>query len=163
MCGSVPRWGAARICNRHSTHLQTPNRAQSAYTSAAVIVDIDSAIVGGGAAGLMSAIWSGRSAPRGTRIVLLDGAKSLGAKILVAGGGRCNVTHQVVSERDYAGSTPAAIRKVLRSFPVAETIGFFRELGLELKTEETGKLFPVTDQARTVLDAPAARLRPGGR
>ncbi len=118
-----------------------------------MIVDIDSAIVGGGAAGLMSAIWSGRSAPRGTRIVLLDGAKSLGAKILVAGGGRCNVTHRVVSERDYAGSTPAAIRKVLRSFPVAETIGFFRELGLELKTEETGKLFPVTDQARTVLDA----------
>lgn len=87
------------------------------------------------------------------RIVVLDGARTLGAKILVSGGGRCNVTHEVVTERDFNGSTPAAIRKVLRRFPVEETVTFFRALGVPLKREGTGKLFPVSDRARDVLDA----------
>jgi predicted Rossmann fold flavoprotein len=112
----------------------------------------DLAVVGAGAAGLMAAIQAGRRAP-GARIGLFDGARTLGAKILVSGGGRCNVTHACASERDYAGSTPPAIRKVLLRFGVADTVAFFRELGVELKREETGKLFPVTDDARTVLDA----------
>lgn len=104
----------------------------------------------------MAAIWAGRAALKsgaGRRIIALDGARMLGAKILVAGGGRCNVTHHEVSERDYAGSTPAAIKKVLRRFTVAQTVEFFRELGVDLKREDTGKLFPTTDKARTVLDA----------
>lgn len=115
----------------------------------------DLVIIGAGAAGLMCAIAAGRTARaagRPLRIVALDGAKTLGAKILVAGGGRCNVTHERVDERDYAGSTPPAIRKVLGALPVAETIAFFREIGVELKREDTGKLFPTTDRARTVLD-----------
>lgn len=121
----------------------------------------DIAVVGGGAAGLMAAIWAGRTRP-GSRIVVLDGAKRLGAKILVAGGGRCNVTHFEVSERDYAGSTGPAIRKVLARFDVARTVEFFRGLGVELKREETGKLFPVTDDARTVLDALLGAARRAG-
>jgi len=100
----------------------------------------------------MAAIHAGRQA-RARRVVLLDGAKTLGAKILVAGGGRCNVTHFEVTERAYAGSTPPAIRKVLKRFDVPETVRFFEELDVELKREDTGKLFPVTDRARTVLDA----------
>jgi predicted Rossmann fold flavoprotein len=112
----------------------------------------DVAIIGAGAAGLMAAIWTGRTAP-GRRIVALDGAKRPGAKILVAGGGRCNVTHDVVDEMAYAGSTRPAIRKVLGRFDVARTVAFFREIGVELKREETGKLFPVTDDAYTVLEA----------
>ena len=119
----------------------------------------DILVVGAGAAGLFAATWAGRTA-RAThghdsppRILLVDGARKLGAKILVAGGGRCNVTHHAVSEADYAGSTPAAIRKVLRRYPVADTIRFFEEAGVALKREDTGKLFPVTDSARTVLEA----------
>jgi predicted Rossmann fold flavoprotein len=114
--------------------------------------DADIAIVGAGAAGLMAGIWAGRTNPR-RRIVILDGAKHLGAKILVAGGGRCNVTHHHVDEKAFAGSSPHAIRKVLLRFDVPQTIEFFRELGVELKREETGKLFPTTDNARTVLSA----------
>ena len=109
------------------------------------------AVVGGGAAGLMAAIWAGRAG--GHRVVLLDGARTLGAKILISGGGRCNVTHHAVDETAFAGSSPAAIRKVLRRFDVPATVAFFAELGVALKREETGKLFPVTDRARTVLDA----------
>ena len=116
----------------------------------------DIAIVGGGAAGLMAAIIAGRVAQRAgspLRIVALDGARKLGAKILVAGGGRCNVTHHAVDESAYAGSSREQIRRVLRRFDVQHTTAFFRELGVELKREDTGKLFPVSDDARTVLDA----------
>ncbi|MDX2136654.1 MAG: NAD(P)/FAD-dependent oxidoreductase [Chloroflexota bacterium] len=112
----------------------------------------DIAIIGAGAAGLFAGIWAGRTS-RNRKIVMLDGAAKLGAKILVAGGGRCNVTHDVVDEMAYAGASRNAIRKVLRRFDVPETITFFRELGVELKREDTGKLFPTTDSARTVLDA----------
>jgi predicted Rossmann fold flavoprotein len=110
----------------------------------------------------MAAIWAARTAPPGRRVVVLDGARVLGAKILVSGGGRCNVTHHAVDETAFNGSTPAAIRKVLRRFDVARTVAFFRELGVELKREETGKLFPVTDRARTVLDALLGAARTAG-
>ena len=110
----------------------------------------DVLVVGAGAAGLFAAIHAGRS---GARVLALDGARSLGAKILVAGGGRCNVTHDFVDETSYAGSSPNAIRKVLRRFDVSDTIEFFARYGVTLKREETGKLFPTTDRARTVLDA----------
>ena len=113
---------------------------------------VDIAVVGAGAAGLMAAIWAGRAGGAGN-VVILDSAKHLGAKILVAGGGRCNVTHDVVVPEAFAGSTHNAIRKVLRRFDVPQTIEFFRQLGVELKREETGKLFPTTDKARTVLNA----------
>ncbi|MEX0653151.1 MAG: NAD(P)/FAD-dependent oxidoreductase [Phycisphaeraceae bacterium] len=113
----------------------------------------DLAIVGVGAAGMMTAIFAGRGAPPGTRIVALDGAKKLGAKILVAGGGRCNVTHDVVYPRDYFGTPGKQVQRVLRTFSVGQTIAFFASLGVQLKREETGKLFPTTDRAQTVLDA----------
>ena len=111
----------------------------------------DIAVIGAGAAGLMAAYWAAKSNPR-LRVVALDGAVKLGAKILVAGGGRCNVTHDEVSEAAYAGSTRPAIRKVLKRFDVGRTVGFFNDYDVELKREDSGKLFPVTDQARTVLD-----------
>lgn len=112
----------------------------------------DLAIIGAGAAGLMAGIWAGHTRPE-LEIVMLDGAVKLGAKILISGGGRCNVTHAQVEAQDFCGSTPPAIAKVLRRFEVAQTVAFFRQLGVELKQEESGKLFPVTDSARTVLQA----------
>jgi predicted Rossmann fold flavoprotein len=116
----------------------------------------DILVIGAGAAGLFAATWAGRTAAAAGRpfaLTAVDTAKKLGAKILVAGGGRCNVTHERVSEADYAGSTPPAIRKVLRRFTVEDTLAFFKAAGVALKTEDTGKLFPTSDSARTVLDA----------
>jgi predicted Rossmann fold flavoprotein len=116
----------------------------------------DILVIGAGAAGLCAATWAGRTAAAAGRrpsILVVDGARKPGAKILVAGGGRCNVTHETVSEADFAGGSPAAIRKVLGRFTVADTIAFFAAAGVALKREETGKLFPVTDSARTVLEA----------
>ncbi|MEI7657271.1 MAG: NAD(P)/FAD-dependent oxidoreductase [Phycisphaerae bacterium] len=117
------------------------------------------AVVGAGAAGLFASIFAARKAKG---VVALDGAKTIGAKILVAGGGRCNVTHDVVDELQYAGSTRPAIRNVLRRFDVPQTVAFFASRGVSLKREETGKLFPVTDEARTVLDALTGALREAG-
>lgn len=120
---------------------------------------VDIAIVGGGAAGLMAGIWAARA---GSSVLVLDGARTIGAKILVAGGGRCNVTHHEVSERDFAGSSRHSIKKVLRRFEVRDTISFFEALGVRLKREPTGKLFPTTDKARTVLNALLGALRDAG-
>ena len=115
---------------------------------------ISIAIIGAGAAGLMAAIHAGRSSEgRLGPIVAFDGARTIGAKILVAGGGRCNVTHHEVLPEDYAGSSRNAIRKVLRAYPVDAVIDFFEAEGVTLKREDTGKLFPTTNKARTVLDA----------
>lgn len=121
----------------------------------------DIVVVGAGAAGLMAAISAARRAP-GRRVVALDGAKTIGAKILVAGGGRCNVTHHAVTERDYAGGNARIIKHVLAAFGVRDTVRFFEDLGVTLKHEETGKLFPTTDRARTVLDALLTALRESG-
>src|SRR6187401_3481222 len=120
--------------------------------------EADIVVIGAGAAGLMAAIHAARTRSDAS-ILVLDGARKLGAKILIAGGGRCNVTHDTVDEQAFAGSSRNAIRKVLRRFDVPETVAFFRDLGVDLKREETGKLFPTTDRARTVLDALLAAAR----
>ena len=127
--------------------------------------ECDLAVVGAGAAGLFAATWAGRAAAdrgRALDVRAFDGAARLGAKILVAGGGRCNVTHWRVDASDYAGSSQPAIRKVLQRFGVERTQAFFAERGVDLKREDTGKLFPVTDSARTVLDALLAAAREAG-
>lgn len=120
----------------------------------------DVAIVGAGAAGLATAIFAADARP-GARIVVLDGARTLGAKILVSGGGRCNVTNAVVTERDFNGGSAAAIRRVLRAFPADRAAAWFRSLGVPLHEEAHGKLFPDSQRARSVLDAlvGAARAR----
>jgi predicted Rossmann fold flavoprotein len=117
-----------------------------------VIDSADVAIIGGGAAGLTAAIFAAQSAALSRRIVLLDSAKTLGAKILVSGGGRCNVTHDLVRPEDYNGPRNI-VRNVLAAFDAQAAVRWFASLGVELKREETGKLFPTTDSARTVLAA----------
>jgi len=112
----------------------------------------DVAVVGAGAAGLATAIFVARRCP-GRTILALEGAKKLGAKILVSGGGRCNVTNVTVTPADFCGGSPNVIRRVLAAFTAEQTVSFFRELGVGLHVEECGKLFPDTNLARTVLDA----------
>ena len=110
------------------------------------------AVIGAGAAGLATALFTARHRP-GLRITCFDGARTIGAKILVSGGSRCNVTNRAVSERDFWGGSRRAIRSVLRAFPAERTVAFFRELGVPLHEEEDGKLFPDSNRSRDVLDA----------
>ena len=126
----------------------------------------DVIVVGAGAAGLMAAIFAARQEVDGQRprVLLLDGQTKIGAKILVAGGGRCNVTNEFVSatrfhsESDEAGAAQkhphkTFVGRVLRAFSVEATHRFFQEAGVELKLEETGKYFPVANSSRAVLNA----------
>jgi predicted Rossmann fold flavoprotein len=112
----------------------------------------DVAIVGAGAAGLATAIFLRRANPA-LDVLLLDGAARPGAKILVSGGSRCNVTNAVVTEADFWGGRPTIIRRVLRALPVGETIAFFSDIGVPLHEEAGGKLFPDSNRSRDVLDA----------
>ncbi len=117
------------------------------------------AIVGSGASGLMTAITIAQSIestgqnPKAANIILLDGSNTIGIKILVAGGGRCNVTHHQVDEHQYATTKPAIVRSTLKRFSASDAINFFANLGVDLKQEPTGKMFPTTDDAHTVLCA----------
>jgi len=113
----------------------------------------DVVIVGAGAAGLAAAVFCARAASPTRRVICVDSARTVGAKILVSGGSRCNVTNRIVTERDFWGGDPRVIRDVLRAYPVPRAIAFFEELGVALREEEDGKFFPVSNRARTVLDA----------
>jgi len=120
----------------------------------------DVLIVGAGAAGLATAIFTARRVPH-LRIACLDGARKLGAKILVSGGGRCNITNVRVTPEDFWGGSRNAIRRVLNALTESQTADFFRELGVGLHEEQWGKLFPDSNSAKTVLNAllsEAARL-----
>jgi predicted Rossmann fold flavoprotein len=86
-------------------------------------------------------------------VALLDGAKKPGAKILISGGSRCNVTNISVTERDFWGGKSTIVRRVLRALPVADTIAFFEGIGVRLHEEADGKLFPDTNKSRDILDA----------
>jgi predicted Rossmann fold flavoprotein len=114
---------------------------------------VDLAIVGAGAAGLATAIFAARDAATPPRIRCLDGARRIGAKILVSGGSRCNVTNRIVTEHDFWGGSSRVVKHVLRAFPAERAAAFFEQIGVALHEEADGKLFPDTNRSRTVLDA----------
>jgi predicted Rossmann fold flavoprotein len=109
-------------------------------------------IAGAGAAGLATAIFARRS-NASRSVLLLDGAKQPGAKILVSGGARCNVTNTSVAETDFWGGRRSIVRQILRAFPADRTVAFFATLGVPLHEEADGKLFPDSNRARDVLEA----------
>lgn len=115
------------------------------------------AIVGAGAAGLASAIAASRAGA--ASVLLLDGREVIGAKILMSGGTRCNVTHVKVSPSDFFSESPRTVRNILSGFSPERTLQFFKELGVSLLLEDTGKYFPETNSARTILDALTAETR----
>lgn len=115
----------------------------------------DIAIIGAGAAGLAAGIFAAETARAqgdAPQVAILDTAKKIGAKILVSGGGRCNVTHVKVHPEDFNGVRPV-VRNILAAFDEHATVRWFESLGVPLKCEQSGKMFPVSDSARTVLDA----------
>ena len=121
----------------------------------------DLVVVGAGAAGLATAIFAKRHAPA-LRVICVDGATRIGAKILVSGGSRCNVTNTEVTEKDFWGGPSRIVRSVLRAFPASRAATFFAELGVGLHEEDDGKLFPDTNRARDVLNALLGAVRDAG-
>jgi predicted Rossmann fold flavoprotein len=117
------------------------------------------AVIGAGAAGIMAAI---HAAGAGRRVLLLERTKDGGRKILISGGGRCNILPSRFDEtRFVTDSSPHTLRKIVRSWPLTEQIAFFNhELGLNLVEEpESAKLFPASNRARDVRDGLLALAR----
>ena len=116
------------------------------------------AILGGGAAGLLAAASAAsrlRAAGSGARVVVLEAAREPGRKVLVSGGGRCNVLPAREARARFVSSSPRRlVDRFLDRFPLVAQRAFFEELlGAPLREEESGKLFPPTNRARDGRDA----------
>jgi predicted Rossmann fold flavoprotein len=86
-------------------------------------------------------------------VAVLEGATKPGAKILVSGGSRCNVTNARVTDADFWGGRSTTVRRILRAFSSQDAVAFFRDIGVSLHEEADGKLFPDTNRSRDVLEA----------
>ncbi len=120
------------------------------------------AVIGAGAAGLLAAVTAARA---GANVILIERTSDGGRKILISGGGRCNILPGHAQPQLYVtDSSPNTLRKILRSWPLHEQRAFFEhELGMPLELEpETGKLFPASNRARDVRDILVARIREAG-
>lgn len=105
-------------------------------------------IVGGGAAGLVAAITA---AKEGARVTLIEQKDRLGKKILSTGNGRCNLTNEYMNADCFRGDDTAIVSEVLEQFGYQETVEFFEGLGVILKNRQ-GYVYPISDQASTILD-----------
>jgi predicted Rossmann fold flavoprotein len=115
----------------------------------------DIVIVGGGAAGYFGAAAAAERAP-GRRVLLLEKGRRGLAKVLVSGGGRCNVTHACFDPAVLVKSYPRggdALRGPFSRFQPRDTVAWFESRGVRLKTEPDGRMFPVTDSSATIADA----------
>jgi predicted Rossmann fold flavoprotein len=111
-------------------------------------------VIGGGAAGIFCAANAARLCP-GLHVTVLEKTGKLLSKVRISGGGRCNVTHSCYDIDEMAKRYPRGerfVRRELYRWAVADTVGWFGERGVELKTEADGRMFPVTDSSQTIID-----------
>ena len=107
-------------------------------------------IIGCGASGMAAALAAAEN-PR-NEVVLLERQARLGRKLQATGNGRCNLTNLHAAEGGYHGDDPAFSEYALETFPPERTLAWFRELGLFTVAEESGRVYPYSDQANSVLD-----------
>ena len=113
---------------------------------------VDVVIIGGGPSGLMAAIAAGE---KGARVLLLDKGNKLGRKLAISGGGRCNVTNRLPVDEivKHIPGNGRFLYSAFSEFSNEDIIRFFEKLGIQLKEEDHGRMFPVTDKAQSVVDA----------
>lgn len=112
----------------------------------------DVAVIGGGPAGMMAA---GRAAELGASVILLEKNEGLGKKLLITGGGRCNVTNDTPDVRQFLSKLKSKGKFLFSTFAqhaVKESLDFFNSRGMETKVENEGRVFPVSNTARSVYD-----------
>lgn len=118
----------------------------------------DVIVIGGGPSGLMAAIAAGEE---GADILLIDKGNKLGRKLAISGGGRCNVTNRLPVEEiiKHIPGNGRFLYSAFSEFNNEDIIAFFEKLGIQLKEEDHGRMFPVTDKAQSVVDALLNRLK----
>lgn len=121
----------------------------------------DILIVGGGAAGFFTAINSAEKLPN-HKIAILERGSEVLTKVKVSGGGRCNVTHAEFVPADLSRNYPRGEKELLGpfyTFMTGDTISWFEEKGVILKSEEDGRMFPITDSSQTIIDCFLSEIR----
>ena len=121
-------------------------------------------IVGGGAAGFFAALACAEM-QRGAEIVILEKTSQFLSKVKISGGGRCNVTHACFDEREFAARFPRGERALIapfKQFQARDTVAWFAARGVKLKTEDDGRMFPVTDSSQTIMDCLLGAARQAG-
>lgn len=115
-------------------------------------MNYDVLVIGGGPSGLMAAIAAGE---QGARVLLADKGNKLGRKLAISGGGRCNVTNRLPVDEiiKHIPGNGRFLYSAFSEFSNEDIITFFEKLGIELKEEDHGRMFPVTDKAQSVVDA----------
>jgi len=108
------------------------------------------AIIGGGASGMAAALAAAEDP--GNRVVLLERQARLGRKLQATGNGRCNLSNLHAGREGYHGDTPGFSRFALTQFPPERTLEWFGALGLYAVAEESGRVYPYSDQANSVVD-----------
>ncbi|MGM9604873.1 MAG: aminoacetone oxidase family FAD-binding enzyme [Faecousia sp.] len=108
------------------------------------------AIIGGGASGMAAALTAAEN-PQ-TKVVLLERQARLGRKLQATGNGRCNLSNLHAAEGGYHGEEPSFWEYAISAFPPERTLEWFRELGLFTVAEESGRVYPYSDQANSVSD-----------
>lgn len=111
-------------------------------------------IIGGGAAGFFAAIHRAEHHPE-EKVIILERGKSVLEKVRISGGGRCNVTHGCWDPRELTKFYPRGSKELLgpfNSFACGDTMGWFGDRGVELKIEDDGRVFPVSDSSQTIID-----------
>ncbi|MAN27816.1 MULTISPECIES: BaiN/RdsA family NAD(P)/FAD-dependent oxidoreductase [Mesonia] len=111
-------------------------------------------IIGGGAAGFFTAINLAET-KENLKITILERGKEVLTKVKISGGGRCNVTHAEFIPQELSKNYPRGEKELLgpfHQFMTGDTIAWFEERGIELKTEEDGRMFPITDSSETIID-----------
>jgi predicted Rossmann fold flavoprotein len=111
-------------------------------------------VAGGGAAGFFAAVTAARLR-RESEVVLLEKGPQFLSKVRISGGGRCNVTHACFDPREFSRRYPRGGRALIGAFhrfQAEDTVEWFRERGVMLKTEADGRMFPVTDSSTTIID-----------
>jgi predicted Rossmann fold flavoprotein len=114
----------------------------------------DLIVIGGGAAGIFNAINVATLFPD-KKILVIEKSGKLLSKVKVSGGGRCNVTHACFDPKELIRNYPKGARELLSvfsRFSPLETAMWFAERGVKLKTEEDGRMFPITDSSQTIID-----------
>ena len=111
---------------------------------------MDIAIIGGGASGMAAALAAAENP--GCRVQLLERQNRVGRKLLATGNGRCNLTNANLSPAAYHGAEPGFVLPSLQSFGLEDTLEFFHTLGLLTVQEASGKIYPWSDQAGSVVD-----------
>ncbi|MDD5529958.1 MAG: NAD(P)/FAD-dependent oxidoreductase [bacterium] len=109
-------------------------------------------IIGGGASGLIAGISAARHGKNPKNILIIEKNPTLGRKITVTGNGRCNLTNTNITLDKYYGENTKCLNNIFGRFSHKDTVEFFESIGIILKTEDKGRVFPITNQAITVLD-----------